>query len=82
MKYFTFVIAILLTACPLLAGEKEDIQKDVQIYQLQLSNFQLNIQLIQNEYPIIEGKLKKAVERLKELDKKESKGIDKSEAPK
>ena len=72
MKRF-IIIAVLLAACPLWAGEKEDFQKEVLIYQLQLQNLQLQSQLINKEYPVIEAKLKEAAKRQATLDEKTKK---------
>ena len=64
------IIAALLIACPLWAGEKEELQKDIQLYQVQLQNLQLQAKLIEKDYPAIEARLRDAITRLKALEEK------------
>ena len=62
------IVLFLLVAFPVFAGEKENLQKDVQIYQLQLNNLQLQAQVIQANYPAVEAKLKEATVKLKAIE--------------
>jgi hypothetical protein len=80
-----FIVLILLAAFPVFAGEKEDLQKDVSIYQLQLQNIELQTKVMiyqQTNYYQIEAKLKDATEKLKLLEDKDKKPVAKEQIKK
>jgi hypothetical protein len=73
-----FFVVLLAISCMIIAtqargADKADLQKDVQIYRLAKQNLELQMQVLQRDYPIIEEKLKAAEAELKQATEKELK---------
>lgn len=69
-KIVSILIILLATVSFGWAGEREDLQKDIQIYELQRQNMELQITIIQNEHPKVVANLNAARAKLMEMDKK------------
>jgi hypothetical protein len=70
MKRIIFLAVMLALSSPAFAGEKEDLQKDITILQLQKQNIELQMIILPETHGKIEKALKDAIVRLKNLEDK------------
>ena len=55
------------------AGEKEDLQKDIQIGQLTLQNMGMQMQILQDQFPKKKAEVEAMMKKYQELEKKDDK---------